>query len=99
MDWRAVFWVNVPVGVFFTVWAYRTLRDNGERHPGRIDWWGNVTFAVGLSAVLVATTYGLQPYGGHTMGWTSPLVIALIDRRSRGCSSRSCSSRTGSRPR
>ena len=46
-DWRAVFWVNVPVGVFGTIWAYRRLRDNGERHRGRIDWWGNVTFAVG----------------------------------------------------
>ena len=50
IDWRAVFWVNVPVGVFGTVWAYRKLRDNGERHRGRIDWWGNVTFAVGLGA-------------------------------------------------
>ncbi|MCL2731368.1 MAG: MFS transporter [Actinomycetia bacterium] len=77
-DWRAVFWVNVPVGVFFTVWAYRTLRDTGKRGGGRIDWWGNVTFAVGLSAVLVAVTFGLQPYGGHTMGWTDPLVLALI---------------------
>ena len=32
IDWRAVFWVNVPVGVFGTVWAYLRLRDNGERH-------------------------------------------------------------------
>ncbi|SDO69461.1 Predicted arabinose efflux permease, MFS family [Nakamurella panacisegetis] len=78
LDWRAVFWVNVPVGVFFTIWAYRTLRDNGHRQPGRIDWWGNITFAVGLSAILVATTYGLQSYGGHTMGWTSPTVLVLI---------------------
>ncbi len=75
-DWRAVFWVNVPVGVYGTVWAYRKLRDNGERHPGRIDWWGNVTFAVGLSAVLIAVTYGIQPYGGHTMGWNNPWVVA-----------------------
>jgi MFS family permease len=77
-DWRAVFWVNVPVGVFFTVWAYRTLRETGQRGGGRIDWWGNVTFAVGLSAVLIAITFGLQPYGGHTMGWTNPLVDGLI---------------------
>src|SRR5580700_1857578 len=75
LDWRAVFWVNVPVGVYGTWWAYRKLRDNGERHPGRIDWWGNVTFAVGLGSVLVAATYGIQPYGGHTMGWTNPWVI------------------------
>ncbi|MFJ5035518.1 MFS transporter [Streptomyces sp. NPDC088560] len=77
-DWRAVFWVNVPVGVFFTLWAYRTLREIGRRGGGRIDWWGNITFAVGLSAVLIAVTFGLQPYGGHTMGWTNPLVDALI---------------------
>jgi MFS family permease len=78
VDWRAVFWVNVPVGVFGTVWAYRRLRETSSRVGGRIDWWGNVTFAVGLGAVLTAVTYGIQPYGGHTMGWTSPLVAALL---------------------
>ena len=41
-----------------------------------IDWWGNLTFGVGLIALLVGITYGLQPYGGHTMGWTSPTVLA-----------------------
>jgi MFS family permease len=75
-DWRAVFWVNVPVGVAGTLWAYFRLRDNGARHPARIDWWGNATFAIGLSAILVAVTYGIQSYGGHTMGWSNPAVIA-----------------------
>jgi MFS family permease len=74
-DWRAVFWVNVPVGVFGTLWAYLRLRDNGERHRGSIDWWGNITFAVGLFALLVGITYGIQPYGGHSMGWTNPVVL------------------------
>ena len=76
IDWRAVFWINVPVGIYGTVWAYLRLRDNGERQPARIDWWGNLTFAVGLSAVLIAVTYGIQPYGGDTMGWTNPWVLA-----------------------
>jgi MFS family permease len=75
IDWRAVFWVNVPVGVFGTVWAYHKLRETAERHPARIDWWGNVTFAAGLGAVLIAVTYGIQPHGGHTMGWTNPWVL------------------------
>jgi MFS family permease len=78
LDWRAVFWVNVPVGVFGTVWAYRSLRDNGERHPAAVDWWGNITFAVGLSALLIGITGGIQPYHGHTMGWTSPVVGVLL---------------------
>ena len=77
-DWRAVFWVNVPVGVFGTIWAYRRLHDNGERHRGRIDWWGNITFAVGLSSVLIAITSGIQPRGGHPTGWQSPFVLATL---------------------
>ena len=78
LDWRAVFWVNVPVGVFGTLWAYLRLRDSGERHRARIDWWGNITFAVGLGAILIGITNGLQPYQGNTMGWTNPTVAALL---------------------
>ena len=37
-----------------------------------------MTFGAGLIAVLVGITYGIQPYGGHTMGWTNPLVLGLI---------------------
>jgi MFS family permease len=77
-DWRAVFWVNVPVGIFGTVWAYRKLRETSGRGGGRIDWWGNVTLAVGLSAALIAVTNGLQPYGDHPMGWTNPAVYGLF---------------------
>ncbi|WP_018501083.1 MFS transporter [Parafrankia discariae] len=81
LDWRAVFWVNVPVGVFGTIWAYRTLREPERRERpkrDRFDWWGNVTFSVGLGAVLIAVTEGLQPYKNHTMAWTSPKVLALL---------------------
>jgi len=75
-DWRAVFWVNVPVGIAGTLWAYFRLRDNGVRTQARIDWWGNASFAVGLGAILVAVTYGIQPYNGQAMGWSNPAVIA-----------------------
>ena len=78
VDWRLVFLVSVPFGVFGTFWAYLKLREMSERRPARIDWWGNVTFAIGLIAVLVGITYGIQPYGGHTMGWTSPFVLTAI---------------------
>ena len=76
--WRAVFLVSVPVGVLGTVWGFAKLRDLSERKPATIDWWGNITFAVGLIAVMIGITYGIQPYGHHTMGWTSPKVIAEI---------------------
>jgi MFS family permease len=75
--WRAVFWVSVPVGIWGTWVGYRTLHDKPRDRASRVvvDWWGNLTFGVGLIALLVAITYGLQPYGGHTMGWTSPKVL------------------------
>jgi MFS family permease len=60
------------------VWAYFKLREVGERTKARIDTWGNITFAVGLIAVLVGITYGIQPYKDHTMGWTGPWVMGEL---------------------
>jgi MFS family permease len=77
-DWRAVFWVSVPIGILGTVWSYKSLHELGTRRAGKIDWWGNVTFAVGLSILLAGITYGIQPYGGHNTGWTSPWVLAGV---------------------
>ncbi len=78
VDWRLVFLVSVPVGLFGTIWAYLKLHDTGIKHHTQMDWWGNITFAVGLIAVLVGITYGIQPYGGHTMGWTDPQVLVEL---------------------
>jgi MFS family permease len=75
-DWRSIFWVNVPIGVIGTIWAYKSLHETSVKRKGKIDWWGNITFAAGLAALLAAITYGIQPYGGHTMGWTNPWIIA-----------------------
>jgi MFS family permease len=75
VDWRLVFWVNVPIGIAGTIWSYRSLREIATTRRARIDWWGNVTFGLGATALLVAITYGIQPYGGHPTGWTSPWVL------------------------
>ncbi|MBZ4557631.1 MFS transporter [Mycobacterium avium subsp. hominissuis] len=77
-DWRAIFWVGVPVGVLGTVWGMRSLHELGVRTPGPLDWPGTVTFGVGLTVVLVGITYGIQPYGGHPTGWTNPWVLGSI---------------------
>jgi MFS family permease len=78
INWHMVFLISVPFGVFGTIWAYLKLQDTGIREPAKLDWWGNITFAVGLIAVLVGITYGIQPYKGHTMGWTNPWVLGAI---------------------
>jgi MFS family permease len=74
--WRLVFIINVPVGVFGTVWSYWKLRELGHRIVEKIDWLGNLAFAAGLTLLLVGVNYGIRPYGGHTMGWTSPFVLS-----------------------
>ena len=77
-NWRLVFLVSVPFGVFGTVWAYFMLHDQGIRQRAKMDWWGNLLFAAGLILILVGITYGLLPYGGHPMGWTNPTVLAEL---------------------
>ena len=78
IQWRLVFLVSVPVGLFGTVWAYLKLRDLRPRGQAHIDWLGNLTFAVGLIALMIGITYGIQPYGHETMSWASPTVLAEI---------------------
>ena len=78
VEWRLVFLISVPFGILGTIVAYVKLEDRGTRTPAKIDWLGNVTFAAGLILVLVGITYGLLPYGGQSMGWTNPKVLAEI---------------------
>jgi MFS family permease len=78
IDWRLVFLVSVPVGLFGSVWGYLKLEERSQPRPAPIDWWGNLTFALGLVLVMVSVTYGIRPFGGHPTGWGSPRVIALL---------------------
>jgi MFS family permease len=78
IEWHLVFVVSAPIGLFGTVWSYLKLRDSGVRTKSRIDWTGNVLFAVGLVGILTGIVYGLNPYGGHTMGWTKPFVLVCL---------------------
>jgi len=76
--WQAIFWVGVPIGIVGTIWSMRSLKELGVRTPGRIDWAGTLTFGVGLTVLLIGITYGIQPYGQSTTGWTNPWVLGAI---------------------
>ncbi|MDQ2741486.1 MAG: MFS transporter [Chloroflexota bacterium] len=79
INWRLVFLVSVPFGLIGTVWAYLMLHETATiRHHQRLDIGGNVTFGAGLTVFLIGLTYGLLPYGGYSMGWTNPWVIAAL---------------------
>jgi len=78
-DWRYIFLVSVPVGALGTVWSYAKLKDiNAMRKGQRIDIWGNLTFAAGLTLVILGVTYALEPYGNSAMGWSDPWVIVSM---------------------
>ncbi len=78
IDWRLVFLISVPVGLFGTVWAYVKLKELSTPRPAAIDWWGNVTFALALILAMVAVTYGIRPYGDAPTGWGSPRCLLLL---------------------
>jgi MFS family permease len=78
IDWHAIFIVSVPFGILGTIWSYKSLHEISARGTGTIDWPGNILFAVGLTSLLAAITYGIQPYGGSSTGWANPWVIGGI---------------------
>jgi EmrB/QacA subfamily drug resistance transporter len=72
-DWRWIFFINVPVGIFGAIWGYRVLREMSIRKKGeRFDIIGAVSFSVGLTALLIALTLGIQ------FSFTSTPIILLF---------------------
>jgi MFS family permease len=77
-DWRAIFWVGVPIGILGTVWSVRSLREIGEPIPAKLDWAGTLTVGLGLTVLLTGITYSIQPYGNSPTGWTNPWVLGAV---------------------
>jgi len=78
VGWRWVFLFNVPIGAIATIWAHRTLREVGIQRREPVDWLGNITFAAGLTMVLVGIIYGINPSPTSPMSWTTPFVLSMI---------------------
>src|SRR6516162_2433314 len=61
IEWRLVFVVSVPLGIFGTIWSFVKLREvPGARRHAKIDWAGNLTFAIGLISIMIGVTYGIR---------------------------------------
>jgi EmrB/QacA subfamily drug resistance transporter len=73
-DWRWIFFINVPVGIFGAIWGYRALREMSVRKKGeKFDGIGAVSFSLGLTALLIALTLGIE------YSFTStPIVVLFI---------------------
>ena len=78
VGWRWVFRASIPVAVAGTIWSYLALREIGIHKNARIDWMGNLTFAAGLTMILIGAIYGINPSAHSSMSWTTPFVLSMF---------------------
>ncbi len=71
-DWRAIFLVNVPIGLILVLAALPTLKESRNPHAPAIDIVGTVLSILGVGAL----TYGLIE--GGSKGWTSGIILASL---------------------
>ncbi|MGA2677594.1 MAG: MFS transporter [Methanobacterium sp.] len=76
--WRYVFLISVPFGILGFVLSYKLKELSIKALKTKIDIWGNITFVLGITLLLVGVTYGLIPYGNNSMGWNNPWVITSM---------------------
>ena len=76
LGWRSIFWINIPVGIFATSWAYAKLKELSASQRDRLDPLGNILFAAGLSIFLVGMTLGA--ISGFTVIDNSMMILGLV---------------------
>jgi EmrB/QacA subfamily drug resistance transporter len=77
-NWRMVFIINVPLGIIGLILAFFFIDESvGEARDARFDWWGSLTLAGALLALVLVLDRG------QTWGWSSSssiicYIMALI---------------------
>ena len=77
-NWRYVFLISVPFGIIGTIWSFKLKEMSKKAIKTKLDIWGNLTFVLGITLILVGITYGLLPYGNSPMGWANPWVVGSM---------------------
>ena len=72
LNWRWIFYVNVPIGLFAFAVGWSVIRDFGSGESKRLDVPGFLFAGVGLGATLYGITVA------RDLGWTSPVVMASL---------------------
>ena len=72
--WRSIFLINVPIGIFGTIWGYIRLKEIGVKSIGqKFDYAGSILYCIGLATILLALTIGNPTFGTqycHPYRWT-----------------------------
>jgi EmrB/QacA subfamily drug resistance transporter len=74
LDWRGVFYVNVPVGLIGLYYVYRLLPDYREAKTHALDVAGLVLFGGGIALL----SYVLEVFGDHTLDTTEILLLLAL---------------------
>ncbi|MER0477898.1 MFS transporter [Streptomyces sp. Edi2] len=72
VSWRAVFWLNVPLGVVAALCARRAQESRDTTASGHIDWPGLATGSAALAALAVVIDRG------PVWGWVSPAGVGTL---------------------
>jgi len=58
-DWRALFYLNIPIGIFGTFWAHHRLKEVAKlERKSKVDWLGFASFSISITSFLLALTFG-----------------------------------------
>lgn len=71
LGWRSIFWINIPIGIVATIWAYSKLRELGTIKKEKIDFIGNVLMTLSMLFILIGITFG-------SFHLFSPIVILVL---------------------
>ncbi|MCG7849299.1 MAG: MFS transporter [ANME-2 cluster archaeon] len=71
MGWQSIFYINIPLGLLGTVYAFRTLKRDQPHDGQKFDIPGAVFMFMSLISLLLVITRGQE------LGWDSPAIIGL----------------------
>ena len=83
LDWRWVFWINIPLGLVVLLVLVLLLRDS-PRYPGKVDYLGGVLIAVSLATLTLglARVDRLDPLMfGYLAASVAALVLLVLRQR------------------
>ena len=86
--WRSIFLINVPIGIFGTIWSYLRLKEISKKPIGeKFDYGGSILYCIGLATILLALTIG-DPLSGRNIailagGLAFFIAVVFIELRQK----------------